>query len=251
MLEKALRDFGLTDKETKVYLAALEMGISSIQELSRKSEVNRATTYIQVESLKNKGLVSVIEKDKKTVIMAEKPQRILEIIDKRKNEVELIEKGINKLMPDLEAIYNVKADRPRVRFMDTQAGFHFFLEDIMKRRPDTLYNLMPQRQQPITEVFCRLVKKIGQLKIVYMLPENTSDTFKRFSNVHSRFYKIDNFMLDILLFQNIVMINKPILQEKKSTAIIIEDKLFFQSFHALFNIFWEAGVPVLNSKDKI
>ncbi len=247
MLEKSLRDFGLTDKETKVYLAALEMGISSIQELSRKSEVNRATTYIQVESLKNKGLVSVIEKDKKTLIMAEKPQRILEILDKRKNEIELIEKGISKLMPDLEAIYNVKADRPRVRFMDTQAGFNFFLEEIMKRRPEVIFNLLPQAHQPVSDIFCRLVKKVGQIKIVYMLPENANDTFKRFSNVHSRFYKIDNYMLEILMFENLVVMNKPILQEKKSTAIIIEDKIFFQSFHTLFNIFWDASVPVLNA----
>ena len=50
-LKKELEHLGLSDKEAKVYLAALEMGPSPVQDISHKAHVNRATTYVMIESL--------------------------------------------------------------------------------------------------------------------------------------------------------------------------------------------------------
>ena len=43
-LDKELQKIGLSEKEAKVYLAALELGQASVQNIARKAEVNRATT---------------------------------------------------------------------------------------------------------------------------------------------------------------------------------------------------------------
>lgn len=244
MIEKALQNFGLSDKETKVYLAALELGISTIQDLSKKSEVNRATTYIQVESLKKKGLINLMERGKKTMIVAEKPQRLVDILEQKKDRIELMEKEFHKIMPDLEAIYNVKADRPRVRFIDTAAGSKFLLEEMMKIGPEVAYSILPKKERP-TEIFGRLTKHVGEIKLLFMMPENAPNEFRKFSNVECRYYQIEEFKIDILLYQNRVVIDKPIMEEQKSTAVYMEDKLFYQSFLALFNIFWDQSQPML------
>jgi sugar-specific transcriptional regulator TrmB len=64
-LIKELRHFGLSDKEAAVYLASLNLGPASVQDLSHKSKVNRATTYVVIESLTTQGLMSTFVKDKK------------------------------------------------------------------------------------------------------------------------------------------------------------------------------------------
>ena len=207
MLERELQKFGLTEKQTKVYLAALELGVSTIQELSKHSGINRATTYIQVEVLISKGLINMVEQGKKTVIVAEKPQRLLEILEQKKNKVEILENKMQKLMPDLEAIFNVKSTRPRVRFLDTPAGFEFFQEEMKRARPEVLYTLIPQSEVP-DEVFDKIVEKVKQVKILFALSENIKNTFNKYSNVEARFFQIKDYHMEITLYNNKILINK-------------------------------------------
>ncbi|NQT50199.1 hypothetical protein HQ571_05880 [Candidatus Kuenenbacteria bacterium] len=240
MLHKVLQNFGLSEKETRVYLAALELGISTIQDLSKKSGVNRATTYIQVEALIKHGLINLIERGKKTLVVAEKPQRLLEILENKKNKVEKLEKRITSLLPDLEAIYNVKTDRPRVRFIDNKAGFEFFLDEMMKKKPENVYSIMPRLDAP-NETFEKVTKKIGDYKIVFAMEKNTEDLYKKLKNISTKYFHLDDFQIEITMYSNRVLINKPILEARQSTAVLIEDKLFYHSFLALFNMFWATG----------
>ena len=71
MYEKELQDLGLSEKEAKVYLTALEMGAETAQNIAKKANVNRATTYVQIDSLKAKGFDLVITVD--CGAMAHKP----------------------------------------------------------------------------------------------------------------------------------------------------------------------------------
>ena len=57
-----LQQIGLTEKEAKVYLAALELGEKAVQVIAQKAGVNRATTYFILESLIEKGLQRAINK---------------------------------------------------------------------------------------------------------------------------------------------------------------------------------------------
>lgn len=66
MLEQQLKQLGFADKEAKVYLASLKLGSNTIQEIARSAGVNRATTYVIIEKLIKKGLMSSIKKGKKT-----------------------------------------------------------------------------------------------------------------------------------------------------------------------------------------
>ncbi|OHE33815.1 MAG: hypothetical protein A3J94_16070 [Syntrophus sp. RIFOXYC2_FULL_54_9] len=61
-LKKQLEHLGLSDKESKVYLAALELGPTPVQDISHKAHVNRATTYVMIESLSARGLMSTFQK---------------------------------------------------------------------------------------------------------------------------------------------------------------------------------------------
>ena len=72
-----LKKFGLSEKEARVYLAALELGQASVQDIAKKSAVNRATTYLMIESLEKRGLMYKLIKNKKKLFAADTPERFL------------------------------------------------------------------------------------------------------------------------------------------------------------------------------
>lgn len=55
MPEQQLKQLGFSDKEAKVYMASLELGPDTAQEIAKKAGVNRTTTYVIIEKLIKKG----------------------------------------------------------------------------------------------------------------------------------------------------------------------------------------------------
>ena len=114
-LVEALEKIGLSDKQAKVYLAALELGDSTIQELARKSGVKRPSIYNFLDEMINKGYLTKNEIKGKTHITAEKPESIIE---KQKRQTAMM----NNLLPDLLGIYNSPAEKPKIKFYEGFEG---------------------------------------------------------------------------------------------------------------------------------
>ncbi len=246
MLEKKLKTLGLSDKESKVYLAALELGTSTVQELSRKSGVNRATTYIQVDSLIKRGLMSRVDKANKTLFLAEKPQRIIDILSKKKEKLESLESAFIQLMPELEAIYNVKTDKPHVRFYESESGLEIFRNEMVKMKPEIVYSIIPKSPaEGDLELTQKFMAKLGTIKIIYIGKENIkiSKEVRAITNLMFKYFKMSGFDIEITMYNNKVFINKPIKDE--SIGVLIEDKSVYQSFVAMFQMFWSMGQDVL------
>jgi len=122
MLEKILEKIGLSEKEAKVYLATLELGQDSVQNISKKAGVNRPTTYFIMEKLMDLGLASTLEHGKKTLFVAESPKEILNILDREKQEVETRRNEIKESLNQFLAIYNAKEGKPLVRYFEGVDG---------------------------------------------------------------------------------------------------------------------------------
>lgn len=249
MLKKELQNLGLTDKEIKVYIAALELGEASVQEIARKSGVNRATTYIQIESLIKRGLLSNLDKTSKNYILAERPSGILNILEKQKNHIEALENNFVRLMPELEAIYNVKADKPRVRFYEKEAGLDMVRNDIIKMSPPIVYFMVPMLEKVVHPIFDRLAKNLNFIKVLLVAAKNSHNIYTDYKNVAARFFELTDYELDITLYNNKVLLNKPI-AFNESSGILVEDKMFYKSFLAIFELFWKMGRELEEKKLK-
>lgn len=130
-LEKTLQNFGLSEKETKVYLACLELGSASAYKISQKSSIARSTTYELLESLKKKGLVSLFKKKTVKYYSAEDPKKA---IDLSKERVLLLENAL----PQLDALYGGSHEQPSVRFYQGKQGMKTIAEEILKEA-DTVF----------------------------------------------------------------------------------------------------------------
>ncbi len=142
IIARELEKLGLSDKEAMVYLAALELGPSPVQVIARKSEVNRATTYVMIESLLQRGLMSTFEKGKKMMYTAEKPERLHRIVHHERTVVDEKEQVIKRILPELVAISDTAGERPKVSFYEGLEGLEAMRETIFEKKIDLLEDVI-------------------------------------------------------------------------------------------------------------
>lgn len=100
-LELELQHIGLSGREAKVYLAALELGPSPVQKIAQRAGIPRATVYLVLDDLKSKGFVTTYDEGKKTFFVAESPEKLGDLIDRREDELKKQRAAINDLIPEL------------------------------------------------------------------------------------------------------------------------------------------------------
>lgn len=142
---KELTKLGLKDKEAAVYLACLEMGSATAQQISRKSKVVRATTYVELESLMQMGLVTKFKEGKKTLFSAEPPRQLTRLLEKQQEDLVQKKEGLDELLPELQVLMRAAGGRPSVRYFEGKEGLHAIRQEIVKHTEPghTVYNFTP------------------------------------------------------------------------------------------------------------
>ena len=130
-LELDMKNIGFSDKEAKVYLALLELGDAPVQKISEKAKVNRATTYVVLETLQKRGVVSTVEKDKKIYFAAENPRALLRLFRAQEEDLRGKEDDFKRTLPELEAVFNLAGEKPRVRYFEGKDGLLAMQEDFL------------------------------------------------------------------------------------------------------------------------
>ncbi|MCK9378755.1 MAG: BlaI/MecI/CopY family transcriptional regulator [Candidatus Moranbacteria bacterium] len=124
MINDKLKALGLSDKEIKTYLALLELGEATVAEVAKKAEIKRTTTYLTVESLVEKGLVSGLRKKKKQYYSAEDPRLLGAKMDEKK-------KMLEQAIPELLAIANFLDKKPKITFYEGMEGIKSVYRDTL------------------------------------------------------------------------------------------------------------------------
>ena len=124
-MDEILRELvrlGFSEKEAAVYVASLEFGSATVQDISHLSKVNRATTYVTIDALTRRGLMSTFVKGKKRYYRAETPERLLSLIRVQRKELEEQESAFKNVLPMLFALFNVKGEKPQIRYLEGVEG---------------------------------------------------------------------------------------------------------------------------------
>ncbi|MCF7872124.1 hypothetical protein K9L97_03755 [Candidatus Woesearchaeota archaeon] len=131
MHEETLREAGLSSNEAKVYEALLEIGESSVQNISLKAKVHRRNTYDALSKLEEKGLVSEVFVKGEKRYKAITPTKLIELLKEK-------EEKINKILPELEAKHKEKEEKEEAYFYRGTEGFKVYLQNILETR-ETVY----------------------------------------------------------------------------------------------------------------
>ena len=244
-----LQGIGLSNKEAKVYLASLEIGQASVQNISKKANVNRATTYSILDALIAKGLVSTFEKGKKTFFNATSPDYLSSMFEMRKKEVEEKQKHFQNMLPQLKLIHNQQEDKPVIRFYDGKQGLLTCVEEYItattgeKDEPiRMIYN-----KDRLDELFDeddlawfrkkRLTRKIKS-RVLYnsVKKELRSNHHGTRIKINSKEYPISS---DIGIYGDYVRIAS---LGKRLSSVLIKDKEIAKTMKSIFELAWEASM---------
>lgn len=134
LLVKQLIEFGLSEKEAEVYLALLELEIAVVSEISKTANINRSSTYVVLESLKRKGLVSVSGDKKVQRYVATSPEMLSFEAQNKAKKAEDIRNKIGNIVPELKALHKDTKHRPVVRMYEGKQGLINVFEDSLNSK---------------------------------------------------------------------------------------------------------------------
>lgn len=132
-IQVILKNFGLSEKEIAVYLSLIELGPSSVREISAKSKVNRGTTYDILKSLIQIGVVSYYNKESKQYFMAEEPEKLLSALDQKKEDLDEVRESIKENLPLLKTLFEKQGGKPVVKFYEGSKGVRQIFEDVLNQ----------------------------------------------------------------------------------------------------------------------
>ncbi len=123
-IRNILQGIGLTKEQVEVYLAGLELGEASVQNLAKKANIKRPTTYLILDELKAKGLFSQVLKGKKRYFLAEDPEKLFTSIKQKETQ-------LKQIMPELRSLFNIDTEKPKIRYYEGINGALSVYDDIL------------------------------------------------------------------------------------------------------------------------
>lgn len=129
-LELELQKVGFDAREASVYLASLELGPSPVQKIAQRAGIPRATVYLVLDDLQNKGVVTTYDEGKKTYYVAEPPQHIADLVEENVLHAKQQQETIKRLIPQLTSRGQFeKGDASIVKYYQGPGGLRGYLRD--------------------------------------------------------------------------------------------------------------------------
>lgn len=236
-LTNSLKKIGLTDKEAKIYLANLELGEATVQELAQKSGVKRTSIYNFIEEMQNRGFITKIEKDGKILIIPEKPESIIE---KTKRQAKMME----NLLPDLLGLYNSPAEKPKVKFYEGYEGIKKVYDNILTENKPiyTFGDYETMLNSELSDYMKNWAKERASKNIPIKIIANEGPKIKQIIKLdtqelrETKLVKEANFLTEINIFGNKLAL---ISFQKPGMGVIIENNSIAETQLSIWQLLWK------------
>lgn len=244
-LAKKLEAVGLTEKQAKVYVAALFLGPAAVQRIAEQAEVNRATTYVILAELADMGLVSETMEGKKTVFVAESPESIDRYLDAMGKEIAGRKESLKAAMKDLQQVNRAEVeDAPVVRFFKGPEAAESTIQYLRRKAKrnavvysvadvDEVLRLFPD--MPIKGAEGRMKKSI-ESRVLYSGDQDLV-TDKQSGRVTKRLP--EKAAADISMYEDRMAIIT--YDSNETTGVIIESPAVVRAFRQLFELAWDSN----------
>lgn len=130
-LEKVLQGYGLSQKESQIYLALLQIGPSSVQKIAQKSGLARSTVYEVLDNLASMGFANHYLKKKIKYFNAEEPNNVVVLAQNKAD-------AIKNALPELEAMSGEARHRPTVRFYQGKDQMKLVLDELLNEADEAI-----------------------------------------------------------------------------------------------------------------
>jgi len=241
-LENDLKQIGLEEKEAKIYLAALELGPTNIQNLTQKSGIKRSTVYEMIKNLKSMGLISETTQGKRRSFVASEPENL-------KRNIIAKEKLLNEMLPELKSISNIGFIKPKITFYEGRDGLREIYRKTLETKSKLALWISPVQDifETVGEDF--LIKYINErskkeiwIKSVHITSKNATDYKLLSPETYEKTFRKVRFTPTGITISNTVAIwdNKTavINSRKEGMGIIIESEDYTNMMKTFHDLLW-------------
>ncbi len=239
MIIEKLQKFGLSDKEAKVYSALFELGDSIVTKISKKAGLNRSTTYVLLESLVGRGLVSISEHRGVRFFSALPSSRLIEIAEADLKKSEDLLALSQELATSLKEIPAVSATGTKIKIYEGVGGFKILSEDRLSAKDGVRTYTSPEHMmRSFPKYFPEYTEKLGSRKnpVQVILPDTTETRAWLKENALSKAEKSlvtpNNYAGDLNIYDNKVTFTSP----SENTSFSIESSQFAKAIKTLFDL---------------
>ena len=229
-----LSQAGLTENESKVYLALLDLGPSLAGQISRKTGIHRRNVYDTTEMLIKKGLIGYILENNRRLFKASNPQKILDIIKQKQD-------FLSPIISQLQEKYTKTKEKEETNFYKGKEGLKTVFEDQLESGAKEIlilgaspkaYDILQfyfkwyDKTRKAKKIHARIIasdKKIKQIPLseIRYLPEKYSNPVS--VNIYSD-------KVAIILWQ-----------AEQPLAITIKNKEIAEGYRSYFELMWKIG----------
>lgn len=238
-IQEVLEEFGLSKNKGVVYLAALNTGTGSVQEIAKRAHLPRTTVHEILQYLLSLGLVGFINRGRTRMYSVEPPAK-LKLLLKEK------ERLLESVLPELTSIFNTKGVRPRVRFYEGIEGVKTVIEDTLTARNKVLLGILSMEDLykiPGKEFMDDYVKQrieLGiKLKVIRSEVKEVGETWpsseKELRELHYAPAEMI-FPMTVYLYDKKVSLTGT---QKENFGMIIESEDFYLTFKNMFEVMWQ------------
>lgn len=237
---EVLNKIGLSGKEASVYLALLELGTASVMSIAHKAGLKRPGTYLILDDLEARGLVSQVPQHKKTLYVAEAPEKLFSDLQKK-------QELLKRFLPSLEALHNQKKEKPQVQLFQGKAGILEVYEKIYTQGEVSFFATLGDLNRVLPQVTKEVSRRAREhkLKVREILTGTEADLAYARTVVRDEFYDFrftprgSGFMTDNAIFGNNVAFFSFNVQ---LFAVLITSRDVVGSLKTLFEMAWVSAV---------
>lgn len=238
-LSKALKEYGLSENEVKVYIALIKLGESSVQKVAKNAGLPRTTCYHLLESLEQKGLVGFVIKESKKFFSPAQPSNLIKSLEEKK-------KIIEEILPELDSLSDSIKEKPKVTTFEGVNGVRAVLKDVLEEKKMIYhYGDLKSIQKVFAHVFPQYISERVKRKIPIRamgrreeaheeMIKNSKKEFREFGFIPNEF----SFDSSVFIYANKVAIFN--IQTEPYFAVVIENHDFYNTQKTLFDMLWKA-----------
>jgi sugar-specific transcriptional regulator TrmB len=232
---KILRDLGLSDNESKVYIALLSLGLANAGEITKKSEVNRTNVYDALERLIDKGLTTYIKKDKKKFFEPVNPIRLKEILKEK-------EEDLDSILPELSEKFSSSKPKEFATIYKGKKALKSVFEDILREKKEIFaYGAQTNfiRLFPVYQNIWNAKRAMAGIKVNMVYNEKVRESLKNYNRklIEMRFLSKEyDFPSTVLSYGNKTV---TFIWTEQPMAIVITSDEVYKSNKNFFDILWK------------
>ena len=243
-LKRSLEFLGFSEEEIRIYLVCLEFGPIAVSGVSRLTKIGRVNAYHHIDKLKEKGLLTLSQKEKVKHYSATNPEVLRNQEKERMNLVE----GI---LPQLMSLSIKNPKKPKIQFFEGRAGIQNIFDQMLvlenaevvsfsnferlaKFAPDFLKSHFKSRQEKkIKTRFISSRKSGGENFQKEIFPEDFEERLLEIFLLSSKEFHFES---EITIFSNSIAIMD--LDEDHPIGVLIENPELYRTQKAIFDLAW-------------